>query len=194
MSGRSESSWERRMCGEVRVDLSSDRKIRGTAIVFNSLSHDLGGFREIIKPEAVDRTLREGLDVLALVDHDSGKIIGRTKSGTLSLSKDRRGLRIAIDPPNTSYAKDLLESVERGDISGMSFGFRVITDEWRMDDGEAIREVTDMTISEVSVVGFPAYPATDVQVAQRSLRAWQQGQAGPSVAHLRRKLRAALAK
>jgi HK97 family phage prohead protease len=174
------------MSGDVRMDLTTDRKIRGTAIVFNALSLNLGGFREIIKPEAVDRTLREGLDVRALIDHDTGKVIGRTTAGTLSMRKDKRGLRIEIDPPNTSYARDLLESVSRGDISGMSFGFRVLTDDWRMEDGEPVRDVYDMTISEVSVVSFPAYEQTDVNVAQRSLQQFQQAKAGSRLEHLKR--------
>lgn len=172
MSARfSNAEFERRTSREARMAVV-DRKIRGTAIVFNSRSVDLGGFTEIILPEAIDRTLREGLDVRALVDHESGKVIGRTKAGTLLLRKTRKGLEVEIDPPDTSYARDLLESVERGDISGMSFGFRVVSDEWRMLDGEAVREVTDMIVSEVSVVAFPAYEATDVSVAQRSLQSF----------------------
>jgi HK97 family phage prohead protease len=141
---------ERRVAGEVRVELDANRKIRGYAIVFNALSQDLGGFREIIMPEAVDRTLSEALDVRALVDHDSAKVIGRTRSGTLALRKDKKGLRVEIDPADTTVGRDILELVTRGDISGMSFAFRTLTDEWRMEDGETIREVHDMTISEVS--------------------------------------------
>jgi HK97 family phage prohead protease len=176
MSGRiSNEGLERRHAlGELRVDLSADRKIRGIAIVFNSRSVDLGGFTEVIMPEAVDRTLREGLDVRALVDHDSSKILGRTRSGTLSLRKGRKGLEIEIDPPNTTAARDILESLDRGDVTGMSFSFRTIEDDWRMEDGAPLREVRDMTISEVSVVTFPAYPATDVQVAQRSLEQFKR--------------------
>ena len=188
------SNLERRMSGAARVDLSSDRRIRGTAIVFNALSVDLGGFREIIKPEAVSRTIREGLDVRALVDHDTSKIIGRTRAGTLELSADHRGLRVVIDPPNTTYARDLMESLERGDISGMSFGFRVLSDEWRMDDGGPIREVLDMSVSEVSIVGFPAYPTTDVQVALRSLDQFRQTQAGNRLDYLRKWHRTRLAR
>lgn len=188
------SELERRYTGEVRVNVDSSRKITGYAIVFDALSQDLGGFREIIKPEAVDRTLREALDVRALVDHDSGKVIGRTRAGTLSLRKDKKGLRIEIDPADTTAGRDVLESVRRGDISGMSFAFRTLTDEWRQEDGETIRDVVDMTISEVSVVSFPAYTQTSVEVAQRSLQAFQQTQTGSRVAWLKKVHRTRLAR
>jgi uncharacterized protein len=186
------SNFERRFTGEVRVDLAEDRKIRGYAIVFNSLSVNLGGFREIITPQAVDRTLTEALDVRALWNHDSGEVLGRTRAGTLLLTKDRRGLRIEIDPP--SWAKPKLESIERGDVTGMSFGFRVLDDEWRHEDGMPLREVTDMTISEVSIVTFPAYASTDVSVAQRSLEAFQAQQAGTRIDWLQKVHRTRMAR
>jgi len=185
---------ERRSAGEVRVELDATRKIRGYAIVFNALSQDLGGFREIITPEAVDRTLSEALDVRALVDHDSGKVIGRTRSGTLALRKDRKGLSVEIDPADTTAGRDILESVRRGDISGMSFAFRTLTDEWRMEDGETIREVLDMTISEVSIVSFPAYQQTSVEVAKRSLAAFQKTQGGSRLEWLKKVHRTRLAR
>lgn len=169
---------ERRFMGEIRMDPSGDRKLRGYAIVFNKLSLDLGGFRERIMPAAVERTLSEALDVRALVDHDSSKIIGRTRAGTLRLRSDARGLSVEIDPPNTTVARDIIESVDRGDVSGMSFAFRTLEDDWHIENGEPIREVLDMEIREVSIVSFPAYPQTDVQVAQRALQAFQSGQAG----------------
>ena len=176
----------REFTGEVRVEVDAGRKIRGYAVVFNAKSQNLGGFREIIKPEAVDRTLSEALDVRALVDHDTGKVIGRTKAGTLALRKDKKGLRVEIDPADTTAGRDVLESVRRGDISGMSFAFRTLTDEWRMEDGETIREVLDMTISEVSIVSFPAYTQTSVEVAQRSLEQFQKAQAGSRLEWLKK--------
>jgi HK97 family phage prohead protease len=145
---------ERRAWAECRAEASDNgRKIRGYGVVFNALSVDLGGFREIIAPEAIDRTLNEGLDVRALVDHDSSKVIGRTRSGTLRLRKDSRGLHIEVEPDEEiSYARDIMRAVARGDVSGMSFGFRVVDDSWNYDDKVPVRTVTDMRVSEVSIV------------------------------------------
>jgi HK97 family phage prohead protease len=179
---------ERRAFAECRAEASDNgRKIRGYAIRFNVLSQDLGGFKEYIAPEAVDRTLSEGLDVRALVDHDSGKVIGRTRAGTLLLRKDSQGLKIEIDPDEEiSYARDIMRAVARGDVSGMSFGFRTLADEWDYDGKEPVRTVTDMRISEVSIVTFPAYQQTDVAVAQRSLQAFQQAHAGNRIGWLQK--------
>jgi HK97 family phage prohead protease len=170
-------------------DLSADgQRIRGYAIIFNTPSEDLGGFKEIITPAAVDRTLAEQLDVRALVNHDTTMVLGRTKAGTLTLQKDARGLRVDILPPDTTAGRDILASVKRGDVTGMSFTFKALKDEWRTDVKTPIRAVTDMLIHEVSIVTFPAYSATDVQVAQRALQTWQQQ--GQSVAWLRMRRRA----
>jgi HK97 family phage prohead protease len=155
------------------------QKIRGYAIVFNEPSADLGGFVEIVTPAAVDRTLDEALDVRALVDHDSGKVIGRTTAGTLTLAKDSRGLRVEIDPPSTTAGRDILESVRRGDVTGMSFRFAVVRphgERFETRAGVPTRLLSDMRIQEVSVCTFPAYGATDVAVAQRSLQAFEEGQ------------------
>lgn len=191
---RDRDGLERRWIAQrvAKVSAVDDRLIRGMPIVFNSLSLDLGGFREIIKPEAVDRTLREQIDVRALVDHDSAKIMGRRSAGTLTLRKEPDGVLARIDPPDTSYAKDIVVSIERGDVDGMSFGFRVLTDEWRMQDGEPVREVLDMEIREVSIVTFPAYEETDVSMAKRSLEAFLKTSAWqPSADFLAREARAA---
>ena len=104
----------------------------------------------------------------------------------MALRKDKSGLRVDIDPADTTTGRDILELVRRGDITGMSFAFRTLTDEWRMEDGEAIREVHDMTISEVSIVSFPAYQQTSVEVAQRSLRAFKETAKGRSIDWLRK--------
>jgi len=183
MSNDLEQRWKG---GETRVDVDSAKKLSGYAIVFNVMSVDLGGFKEIILPEAVDRTLSEALDVRALVDHDPSKIIGRTRAGTLTLRKDRKGLRAEIDPADTTVGRDILESVRRGDVSGMSFAFRYLTDDWRKEDGMNIREVSDMTISDVSIVTYPAYQQTSVDVALRSLEAYRAMNRRQSVEWLQR--------
>jgi HK97 family phage prohead protease len=164
---------ERRSWPECRIMADeSGKMMRGYAIRFNSLSLDLGGFRELIAPEAVDRTLQEAADVRALVNHDSGKVIGRTRAGTLELRKDSQGLAVKIEPDlGISYASDIMKAVARGDVSGMSFGFRVVEDTWNWETDPPTRTIMDMKVSEVSVVTFPAYPATDIQVALRSLNA-----------------------
>ena len=84
--------YERRWSGEIRVDVNASTKLSGYAIVFNAMSLDLGGFKEIILPEAVDRTLSEALDVRALVDHDTGKVIGRTREPARNLEPERAAL------------------------------------------------------------------------------------------------------
>lgn len=187
---------ERRAWAECRAEASENgKRIKGYAIVFNSQSVDLGGFKEIIAPEAVDRTLSEGLDVRALVDHDPAKVIGRTRAGTLQLRKDSRGLKIDVEPDmDISYANDIMRAVARGDVSGMSFGFRVVGDEWNYDDKVPVRTVTDMRISEVSVVTFPAYQSTDVAVAQRSLSAFMASSGGNRIAWLEKWQRTKLAR
>jgi len=135
--------------------------IRGHAAVFDSLSENLGGFREKIAHGAFDTVIED--DVRALFNHDSNMILGRTKSGTLKLGIDERGLTYEIDPPNTSYANDLRESMKRGDISQSSFGFVIDEDDWREDDdGVVIRTIKKVKrLYDVSPVTYPAYEATD---------------------------------
>lgn len=165
---------EQRTLAECRAE-ADGRRITGYAIRFGVKSLDLGGFQEIIAPEAVDRSLKAGADIRAFVDHDRAKIIGRTRAGTLALRKDHKGLRVDIEADHEiSYAKDILRAVARGDVTGMSFGFRTIADTWDYADDIPIRTVTDMDIHEVSIVTMPAYPQTSVDVALRSLAAYRE--------------------
>jgi len=179
---------EHRSLVECRVTLDEKgRYLDAMPIVFNSRSVDLGGFVEIIAPEAVDRTLKQGADVRALVDHDAAKILARTRAGTLTLRKQTDGLRARIEPdPQISYVADILRSIERGDVSGMSFGFRAIDDEWNFEEDPPLRTIWDMDVREISVVTFPAYEATNVDVAKRSLDAAYTNYKGSRLAWLRR--------
>ena len=115
--------------------------IVGHAAVFDSLSEDLGGFRERIERGAFDDVLDN--DVRALFNHDPNHILARTKSGTLKLGLNERGLHYDIDPPDTATGRDLLVSIERGDVSQSSFGFTVEQDSWHKDeDGVHIRSIS----------------------------------------------------
>lgn len=138
------------------------KMIRGHAAVFNKDSEEMFGFTERIAPGAFTRTLKEGADVRALFNHDPNVVLGRSKAGTLRMSEDKEGLAVEIDPPDTQAARDLLVSIERGDISQMSFGFRTIRDSWHTEEKRMIRTLEEVELFDVSPVTFPAYPDTDV--------------------------------
>jgi len=137
-------------------------KLTGYAAVFDQLSVILYGmFRERIARGAFASSL--GDDIRALWNHDTNMPLGRTKSGTLKLDEDAHGLRVEIDPPTTQAGRDAVESIRRGDVDQMSFGFDVLGDEWDQDgDGQLIRTLTKIKLYEVSPVVFPAYPQTTV--------------------------------
>jgi len=158
------SDYEVRYSTDIRA--SDSGRLTGYAAVFNSRSVDLGGFVEVIRPGAFARSLREFPDVLALVEHDTNRVLARTTNSTLTIAEDERGLRVDIDPANTSYARDILELVRRGDVWGMSFRFRPYPGGASLDTSTspALRTLTSVQLSEVSIVVNPAYPATDVSV------------------------------
>ena len=139
-------------------------KITGHAAMFNKLSEPLPGFREKIAPGAFAKSIKAD-DIRALFNHDANYVLGRNKAGTLRLTEDDQGLAIEIDPPDTQWARDLQESIRRGDISQMSFGFVVISDAWQQNKGkEAVRTLQEVKLFDVSPVTYPAYPQTSVKV------------------------------
>lgn len=143
-----------------------EKVAKGYAALFNSET-DIGGyFREVIAPGAFTATLKDS-DVRALIDHDSGRVIGRSSAGTLRLSEDDTGLAVEIDLPDTTDGRDLAVLMERGDISGMSFGFRVTKEEWDETVEPPQRTIMAAELFEVSAVAFPAYE--DTTIALRSL-------------------------
>ena len=147
---------------ELRIDgTESAPKITGYAAVFNTWT-DIGGwFRESIRPGAFAKTIKEN-DVRALMNHDENFVLGRNKSGTLKLREDAKGLAVEIDPVPATWADDLLKSMRRGDVNQMSFGFTVNKSEVDYEKDE--RVLIDVTLFDVSVVTFPAYPTTSAQV------------------------------
>lgn len=136
--------------------------ISGYAAVFNSLSEDLGRFREKIALGAFADSLNT--DVRALWSHSPDKILGRESNKTLTLSEDALGLRFSLDLPDTQLGRDTLTSIQRRDITGMSFGFTVKEDAWtRGKNGDPhIRTLLKVNLFEISPVAFPAYPSTQV--------------------------------
>lgn len=151
-------------------DGNSPGTIAGYAAVFNSPADGKFGFTETVLPGAFSRSLREGDDVRALVDHDASRIIGRSAAGTLRVREDAKGLAVEIDLPDTSVGRDLAVSLRRGDVSQMSIGFRTREDRWtHRDDGTELRELIDVELFDVSAVTFPFYP--DTSIAMRSLAA-----------------------
>lgn len=149
-------------------DIGAGRYLVGHAAVFHSLSEDMGGWRERIRPGAFARAIRERQDVRALVNHDPNMVIGRTRSGTLGLVEDDVGLRVRVKLPATTYADDLREVMRRGDVSQMSFGFVVRLDHWLKENGQQVRELVNLDLLDVSVVAMPAYTGTDAQLAASS--------------------------
>lgn len=149
---------------EVRAAGDGPPRLVGYAAVFDRPSEDLGGFVEVIRRGAFSKTIQEA-DIRALWNHDPNYVLGRTKSGTLSLMEDDHGLRIEVVPPDTTWARDLMETIRRGDVDQMSFGFRPIRDRWQTDErGQVTRELLEVALFDVSPVTFPAYPQTEVQV------------------------------
>ena len=147
------------------------RPFTGYAAVFNSDSEPLP-FIEQIRPGAFERTLSARNQIKMFVNHEDTMVLASTRAGTLRLSEDRRGLKVAADLPETSYARDLAVLMQRGDVDSMSFGFHVPRggDEWS-DDGQR-RYLTEIALREVSVVtGFPAYEETSATVRKATLLA-----------------------
>ncbi|MBZ9808137.1 HK97 family phage prohead protease [Mesorhizobium sp. ESP-6-2] len=154
--------------GELGVEVreaDGKRTLVGYAAVWNSDTTIGDYFIERIAPGAFSKALRG--DILALYDHDMGRVLGRTRSKTLRLSEDNHGLKVEIDVPDTSDGNDLWTLVGRGDVSGMSFAFRATKQEW--DEGGDIpkRTVIEAELYEVTATANPAYP--DTSLAARSL-------------------------
>lgn len=161
---------ERRMTtGEVEARAKgSSIYVEGHAAVFEKRSGNLGGFIEVVKPTAFNKTIREA-DVRALWNHDPQYVLGRTGAGTLELSIDQSGLYYRSLLPNTSYAKDLAELLERRDVRESSFTFFKVQDDWGLSpEGFPQRDLIEVGLIDVAPVTFPAYPDATSGVARRN--------------------------
>lgn len=151
-----------------------DMTISGYAIKFDEKSKLLGNYYEIIDSKALNET--DLSDVKCYFNHDSSAVLGRTKAKTLELIIDDKGLMFKCMLPNTTYAKDLYESIKRGDVNECSFGFLVDKKNTnaqkivRNSDGTFTRYIYEIAeLAEISIVPEPAYNDTSVEVAKRSL-------------------------
>lgn len=140
-------------------------QIVGLGIVYNSLSENLGGFREEIASGAATEVLATNPDVRGLFNHNPDLVLGRTLAGTMALEEVAGGVQYTLDPPATSYAEDLRISLERGDVTQSSFAFRVARggDQWFDDEetGGLIRRVLNLSgLYDMSPVTYAAYEAT----------------------------------
>jgi HK97 family phage prohead protease len=146
-------------------------RVAGYASMYNAETVIAGAWREQIAPGAFASALAGQDDVRALFNHDPNLLLGRTKSGTLTLSEDAQGLKYDVALPNTRAAQDVHEMIRRGDVDGSSFGFVIEEEEW--DETPTKRgnlplvTIRKVRLFDVSPVTFPAYPQTSVSARAR---------------------------
>jgi uncharacterized protein len=143
--------------------------ISGYAAVFNSKTSIGDFFEEVIAPGAFARTISENGDIRALFNHNWDHVLGRTRNGTLKVEEDNRGLKFEVELPNTSLARDLAESLRRGDINQCSFGFFATNDTWDYAVEPVVRTLNEVELYEISVVSIPAYEDTEVSLRSKEI-------------------------
>ena len=160
---------------EFEIDLElreegDEMSLVGYAALFNSRSENLGGFTEMIAPGAFSRSLKSRNDVKLLWNHDTSAVLGSSRSGTLKLYEDDKGLRVEATLPNTTHGRDARELIKRGDVTGFSFGFSIPGrggDDWNAEGTE--RTLKSVRLHEVSLTPFPAYQGTNGTASVRGL-------------------------
>lgn len=180
---RRDISFEEAPEAELTIETraSGQTAIVGYAAVYNRLSLDLGGFREMILPGAFDKVLsrqRGKQDVIAVFNHDPNILLGRTSSGTLQLSSDEKGLKYSVTPP--AERAEIISLILRRDVFGSSFAFTVSKDgeSFASDASGAVRSIREVSgLYDVGPVVNPAYPASTSGIAMRSYEAWKASQA-----------------
>ncbi|SFL93967.1 HK97 family phage prohead protease [Halanaerobium salsuginis] len=142
-------------------------KVVGYAALFDDPADENMGFIEKISPGAFDKALKKS-DTRALINHNPEKILGRVKSGTLKLKEDSKGLYYEVDPPETTYAQDLMKSMDRGDIDQSSFGFTVSVEKWDDSGDVPVRTIVEVDeLFDVSPVTYPWYENTESGLKNR---------------------------
>jgi HK97 family phage prohead protease len=160
----------------VRKSADGSMQLVGTAIVFNSPSEDLGGFTEIVKCESVQKSIQRNSDVYCLWQHDTTQPLARTKTGSLKLTLTSTGLDFVATLPNSPLGQNAYQAIADGTVDSVSFGFSIEAngDKWVLDaEGNVVRELWDINVSEISPVTWAAYlaPHVDVRSAPADIRA-----------------------
>lgn len=155
---------------EVRASEEGGKRTIAGAIKYNTESVEMRDwwgdtFVEEIATGAFDDSLKER-DVVGLWSHDTGQVLGNTKSGTLRIENNKKDLRFELDIPDTSGGNDAWALIQRGDVDGVSFGMKVTKDKWSSENrnGKKIykRSILNAELYEISPIAFPAYPANEV--------------------------------
>jgi HK97 family phage prohead protease len=153
---------------EIRVAEDGKKYIEGYAIKWEQMSVPLGyyyKFREKFQNGAFDEYLKSGADTKFLVDHDTGKVLGRSNKGTLSIESDATGLKYSLEIPSTSLGNDAYEDVRSGNKEYISVGFRMLAEMWdESDESNVIRTVVKANLPEISLTAWPAYEQTTASV------------------------------
>lgn len=150
---------------EIREADSGALVIGGNAIVFDSTT-ELFGFQERVDPDVQIDFAND--DVFSLFNHNWDRVLGRMGAGTLELARDGGGLRAETTLADTVSNRDLMASIQRGDIAGQSFGFDILSEEWDTSGDMPLSTLRHIRLYEVTVTPIPAYPATDIEVQARS--------------------------
>lgn len=161
---------------QVREAASGSKDLVGVPIVYNQetvIRDWYGDYREVIREGACATSLASGKNIRALAHHNTEMPLGTTARGTLVLAEEANQVSCAVTPPDTQAGRDTVESVKRGDIDGMSFGFYVKRDRWTFSNDPNVldlREILEVDLVEVSFVTFPAYAGTSASVRSEILK------------------------
>ncbi|MBR6113927.1 MAG: HK97 family phage prohead protease [Oscillospiraceae bacterium] len=174
---------------KVRAEPDGGKYIEGYFAVFNQRTELWQKFFEEIAPGAFDKSLKEN-DIRCLFNHNPDVVLARTASGTLELRTDAHGLwgslRVNEDD---KQALDVYARVSRGDISGCSFGFVPMKEEYdKLGDDDVLCRILEADVREVSVCVFPAYPQTEVQARRRDFEKARAASSADRVAAIRQRL------
>lgn len=138
-------------------------------VATNQPSHILGKpgkrqWREMIVPnvfkKAIERRFESGLDIEFILNHDKSKLLASTKNESLYLEEDEVGLFIDATISPTTWGKDTFVLIKDKIIDGLSFGMKVLKEDWSFKDGLPLRTILEIELFEISALDLPAYPST----------------------------------